>query len=70
MRRHEHAHTLVQVGIDEDKDGCISMSDFLEFCRRTIVADLPASKVGHTPPALFLRAAPPPMTPSAEPERR
>ena len=34
-----------EVGIDEDDNGAIDEAEFFEFIRRTLVADLPASKV-------------------------
>ena len=44
------------VGITEDQDGTITEDDFLEFARRTLVADLPASRVPLIN-TLFERAA-------------
>ena len=44
------------VGITEDQDGTITEDDFLEFARRTRVADLPASRVPRIN-TLFERAA-------------
>ena len=36
---------LHEVGIDEDQDGAINEADFLEFVRRSLVANLPASRI-------------------------
>lgn len=36
---------LHEVGIDEDQDGAINQTDFLEFIRRCLVANLPSSRV-------------------------
>ena len=37
---------LADLNIDEDADGCIELDGFLEFMRRTMVADLPKAKMG------------------------
>jgi len=36
---------LHEVGIDDDQDGAINEGDFLEFVRRSLVANLPSSRV-------------------------
>mmetsp|Transcript_23205 Transcript_23205/g.55929 ORF Transcript_23205/g.55929 Transcript_23205/m.55929 type:complete len:1314 (-) Transcript_23205:373-4314(-) len=36
---------LHEVGIDDDQDGAINEGDFLEFVRRSLVANLPSSRI-------------------------
>ena len=48
----------MDAGIDKDRNGKIDLTEFMEFVRQSLTADLPASTMPYVEEEFFKRAAP------------